>query len=95
MRFAEDHLRMLRAVRFSANFEFPLESQTRHAIDRLAHQLALVSPERLAAELRLMFSREGRGQALRLLVGTGLVNPLFGRPIEQNRVFLVGRVGCP
>jgi poly(A) polymerase len=87
MRFGEDHLRMLRAVRFSANFEFPLESHTRDAIDRLAHQLALVSPERLAAELRLMFSRAGRGQALRLLVGTGLVNPLFGGQLNKTESF--------
>ena len=87
MRFGEDHLRMLRAVRFSANFEFPLESHTRDAIDRLAHQLALVSPERLAGELRLMFSRAGRGQALRLLVGTGLVNPLFGGQLNKTESF--------
>ena len=87
MRFGEDHLRMLRAVRFSANFEFPLESHTQDAIERLAHQLALVSPERLAAELRLMFSRAGRGQALRLLVGTGLVNPLFGGQLNKTESF--------
>ena len=87
MRFGEDHLRMLRAVRFSANFAFPLESHTRDAIDLLAHQLVLVSPERLAAELRLMFSRIGRGQALRLLVGTGLVNPLFGGRLNKTESF--------
>ena len=87
MRFGEDHLRMLRAVRFSANFEFPLESHTRDAIDLLAHQLVLVSPERLAAELRLMFSRAGRGQALRLLVSTGLVNPLFGGRLNKTESF--------
>ena len=87
MRFGEDHLRMLRAVRFSANYEFPLESHTRDAIDLLAHQLVLVSPERLAAELRLMFSRAGRGEALRLLLSTGLVNPLFGGRLNKTEYF--------
>jgi len=87
MRFGEDHLRMLRAVRFSANFGFPLESQTRNAIERLSKQLELVSPERLAAELRLMVSREGRGQALRLLAATGLVHPLFGDQIDKTEAF--------
>ena len=86
MRFGEDHLRMLRAVRFSANFGFPLESQTRNAIERLSKQLELVSPERLAAELRLMVSREGVAR-LRLLAATGLVHPLFGDQIDKTEAF--------
>ena len=64
MRFNEDHLRMLRAVRFSANFGFPIECDTEKAIVLLAEKVESVSPERLAAELRLMFSRHGRGEAL-------------------------------
>ena len=88
MRFEEDHLRMLRAIRFSANFEFPIESNTRKAIVLLARKVESVSPERLAAELRLMFSRQGRGEALRLLVNTNLINPLFGNRFERSETFL-------
>jgi len=71
-RFSEDHLRMLRAVRFAAGFAFVLESGTLEAIHRLAPLVATVSPERIAAELRVMVSRPGRGRALWLLRDTGL-----------------------
>ena len=71
-RFAEDHLRMLRAVRFSAGFGFVLEADTRAAIERMAGRVTSVSPERIAAELRLMIARTGRTAALDLLLDTGL-----------------------
>jgi len=72
MRFGEDHLRMLRAVRFTAFFGFVLEPETRAAIERMAGMVASVSPERVAAELRAMVSRTGRRRALELLLETGL-----------------------
>jgi len=72
MRFGEDHLRMLRAIRFTAFFGFVLEAETRAAIERMPHLVAAVSPERIAAELRAMLSRSGRQQALDLLLDTGL-----------------------
>lgn len=71
-RFAEDHLRLLRAVRFAAVFGFVLESHTRAAVERMAGLVTSVSPERIAAELRLMVARPGRGRALELLAETGL-----------------------
>jgi poly(A) polymerase len=77
MRFAEDHLRMLRAVRFSAGFGFPLERETRRAIESMGQLVESVSPERIAAELRTMCSRPGRGQAIELLVDTQLATPVF------------------
>ena len=77
MRFGEDHLRMLRAVRFSAGFGFPLERETRRAIESMSHLVESVSPERIAAELRTMCSRPGRSEAISLLVDTGLVEPVF------------------
>lgn len=77
LRFGEDHLRMLRAVRFAAGFGFVLESGTRAAIERLAARVATVSPERIAAELRAMVSRAGRGRALELLHDTGLLEVIL------------------
>ena len=72
MRFGEDHLRMLRAIRFTAFFGFVLDAETRAAIERMPHLVAAVSPERIAAELRAMLSRPGRRRALDLLLDTGL-----------------------
>jgi len=77
LRFGEDHLRMLRAVRFSAGFGFPLEAETRRAIERMGGLIKSVSPERIAAELRGMCSRPGRGRAIVLLVDTGLAETVF------------------
>ena len=77
MRFAEDHLRMLRAVRFTAFFGFVLEAETRAALERMTHLVVTVSPERIAAELRGMVSRTGRHQALELLAATGLARELL------------------
>jgi tRNA nucleotidyltransferase/poly(A) polymerase len=72
LRFGEDHLRMLRAVRFAAAFNFALDGETRAAIERMRHLVTTVSPERIAEELRGMVSRPGRRRALELLAETGL-----------------------
>jgi poly(A) polymerase len=77
MRFGEDHLRMLRAIRFTAFFGFVLERETRAAIERMAQLVAGVSPERIAAELRAMLSRVGREQSLHLLAETGLAREVM------------------
>lgn len=63
---------MLRAIRFTAFFGFVLEAETRAAVERMAHLVAGVSPERIAAELRAMTERPGRRRALELLHETGL-----------------------
>src|SRR5881296_2268711 len=46
-RFAEDKLRMMRAVRFAARFGFAIEAETFRAIHRHAKEIHQVSPERV------------------------------------------------
>jgi poly(A) polymerase len=77
MRFGEDHLRMLRAIRFAAAFGFALDGATRAAIEKMPHLVTTVSPERIAAELRAMASRPGRRRALELLDETGLAREVL------------------
>lgn len=50
-RFSEDALRILRAVRFSAQLNFPIEPETADAIRELAPTLENISAERIQAEL--------------------------------------------
>lgn len=50
-RFSEDALRILRAVRFSAQLNFPIESETAGAVKKLAPALAKISSERIRTEL--------------------------------------------
>jgi tRNA nucleotidyltransferase/poly(A) polymerase len=66
-RFAEDHLRLLRAVRFAARFDLRIEPTTWQAIRNHAAKLARVSPERIADELRRMLTPPSRLIAWRLL----------------------------
>src|SRR3984893_9800215 len=54
LRFAEDKLRMLRAVRFAARFQYHIEPATMAAIQKLAPQIHQVSRERVRDELTKM-----------------------------------------
>ncbi|TWT33384.1 CCA tRNA nucleotidyltransferase [Blastopirellula retiformator] len=66
-RFAEDKLRMLRAIRFSSTFQFDLEMNTLRAIQRHAENIAVVSAERIAVEMRKMLTSPRRVEAVVLL----------------------------
>ena len=50
-RFSEDALRIMRAVRFSAQLGYVIEENTRQAIQKLAHTLSRISVERIQVEL--------------------------------------------
>ena len=66
-RLEEDHLRMLRAVRFAARFELEIESNTASAIASRASRLAGVSRERVGQELRRMLGAPSRSVAVSLI----------------------------
>jgi len=71
-RFAEDKLRMLRAVRFAATFDFALDAEASRAIREMAPQIHALSPERIAMEMRLILGDARRAAGARLLLETGL-----------------------
>ncbi|HLZ54633.1 MAG TPA: CCA tRNA nucleotidyltransferase [Verrucomicrobiae bacterium] len=66
-RFAEDHLRLLRAVRFAAQLGFEIEPETFAAIKKLAPKIELISAERIRDELIKLFSPPHAGHGLVLL----------------------------
>ncbi|MCG8585477.1 MAG: CCA tRNA nucleotidyltransferase [Pirellulales bacterium] len=72
-RIDEDKLRMLRAVRFAAVFDFVLESATLEAVTRHANEIKVVSAERIAEELRRMLVDKHRARAVALLRETTLL----------------------
>jgi tRNA nucleotidyltransferase/poly(A) polymerase len=76
-RLAEDKLRMLRAVRFAARFDFEIEPVTLAAIKEQCRELVIVSAERIAAELRLILTHPSRAKGLELLAETGLLEVLL------------------
>ena len=72
-RFEEDKLRMLRAVRFAARFDFEIEPATLTAIRKLAGKIGQVSQERIRDELTRMLTEGRAAQAFELLDVTGLL----------------------
>lgn len=72
-RFAEDKLRMMRAVRFAARFGFEIEAETFRAIRRHVQGIHQVSPERLREELSKMLTEGAARRAFELLEETWLL----------------------
>lgn len=95
-RFAEDHLRLLRAIRFASRLGFHIEPATAKAIAAHARELQRISPERIADELRRMLTPPTRDQAFRLLRQFQLLDILMRflpermttRPDETFSLFL-------
>jgi len=72
-RFAEDKLRMLRAVRFAARFGYTIEPTTFAAIEELADEIQVVSRERVRDELTRMLTEGRARRAFLLLDESGLL----------------------
>ena len=77
LRFTEDRLRMLRAVRFAARLNFTIETGTREAIRRLHALISSVSAERIRDELLRILTEGGARRGLELLDDTGLLGDIL------------------
>ncbi len=71
-RFLEDHLRMLRAIRFVGQLNFHLDEPTRLAIQQQGALLAKVSPERVREEMEKLITSQNQIKALKELSSLGL-----------------------
>ncbi len=92
VRFAEDKLRMLRAVRLAARLKFRIEESTLAAIRNQAEAIDQVSQERIRIELTRMLTEGRARRAFELLDDTGLlfhVLPEIARlhGVEQPRQY--------
>jgi poly(A) polymerase len=76
-RFGEDKLRMLRAVRFAARFEYAIEPATFAAIQKLADEIQVVSRERVRDELTRMLTEGHARRAFLLLDQSGLLKQVL------------------
>jgi tRNA nucleotidyltransferase/poly(A) polymerase len=90
-RFDEDKLRMLRAVRFAATYDFALDQATLEAIQRLAGELVIVSAERIAEEMRKMLRHRYRARAVALLREARLLEVV----LPQSAAFDVDEQSAP
>ena len=76
-RFAEDHLRMLRALRFAAYLGYQIDPATLAAIKLRAVAIRRISAERIREELTKMITRSGARRGLELLAATGLLGEIL------------------
>ncbi|MAE59992.1 MAG: metal-dependent phosphohydrolase [Planctomycetaceae bacterium] len=87
-RFADDYLRLLRAVRFSARLRFEIEAATAAAIEAHASMLDRISRERIGMEIEMMMSNASRARAAEMLQRFGLDGPTL------NESTLAGDLAC-
>lgn len=78
-RFSEDALRMLRAVRFSAQLGFTIEAQTFDAITQQAANIQKIAIERVQAELEKLFVARYVATGIDMLHKSGLAQHIKGR----------------
>jgi poly(A) polymerase len=88
-RFAEDYLRMLRAVRFSTQLGFAIEPATFSAICRNAKNITRISGERIAVELEGILAGPNRSAGASMLSKSGLAEAVFAGFVGEQVKFAV------
>lgn len=76
-RFAEDHLRMLRAVRFASTLDFAIDPSTFAAVRRCPSLIGRISAERIRGELSRLLTEGGARRGLELLSESGLLREIL------------------
>ncbi|HEX3019233.1 MAG TPA: CCA tRNA nucleotidyltransferase [Chitinispirillaceae bacterium] len=73
LRFKEDYLRMLRAIRFAARFSFKIEEKTWNGIKKYGSEIVNISAERIFLEIDKILRQPHADQAILLLKECGLL----------------------
>lgn len=76
-RFKEDRLRMLRAIRFSAQLGFSISGPTQDAIAMMGEGITQVSKERIADEIKKILMSSKPSIAFRYLYNTGMITDII------------------
>lgn len=90
LRFQEDHLRMLRALRFQSQLGFSIEEQTLKAISQNQHLILKTSMERILKEMRLLFAGRFFLESLKSwkeMQFHRFFTQLFLRPLDKDKLY--------
>jgi len=89
-RFAEDYLRMIRAVRFAVRFDLTIDPKTGAAMRKHAPKIASISGERIFDELSKMLSLPSAARAMEVLHQHHLARPILPELFQQESFFQDG-----
>ncbi|HWN57930.1 MAG TPA: CCA tRNA nucleotidyltransferase [Methylomirabilota bacterium] len=83
-RFEEDHLRILRAIRFAARLNFTINPATWSAMLRSAPKITQIAAERIGEEITMMMTEGGAARAMDLMMQSGLMQLLLPEVVEMR-----------
>jgi len=75
--FSDDHLRMLRAIRFACQLNFEIAERSFKAIQENKNRIKIITPERVHTELNKILMSEKPSIGFRLLFDSGLLEIIF------------------
>lgn len=81
-RFAEDRLRLLRAVRFASSLGFDIDADTWNALQRQAEGIVQISAERIRDELTRILTSPGSARGMQLLLDSGMLSRILPESVE-------------
>jgi len=91
--FADDPLRMMRAIRFSTQLDFEIEAETLKSIAKNKHRISIVSKERISAELEKIILSDRSSKGFKLLFNTGLLHIIFPEMAALQGVEIRNNIG--
>jgi poly(A) polymerase len=83
-RFEEDHLRILRAVRFAARFNFTIDPATWAAMKRSAPTIVDIAAERIGDEIVRMMTEGAAARAMDLMMDSGLMQIILPEVVQMR-----------
>lgn len=83
-RFAEDYLRMMRAVRFHAQLDFAIEEKTLQAIVKLKSKIHKISAERILDEIQKTLLCANYLKGMKLFFSLGILAQIFFQPDSKD-----------
>ncbi|MCB0522196.1 MAG: HD domain-containing protein [Lewinellaceae bacterium] len=91
--FADDPLRMMRAIRFATQLDFRIEDETFQAISKYRNRIHIVSQERITAEMEKILASAKPSIGFKLLFNTGLLKIIFPEFVALHGVEVRNGIG--
>ncbi|RIH67221.1 HD domain-containing protein [Mariniphaga sediminis] len=91
--FSDDPLRMMRAIRFSTQLGFEIETKTLQAVARNKERIKIVSAERIADEINKIMMAPLPSVGFKLLEETGLLEIIFPELQKMKGIDVVNGTG--